>query len=42
MWPLSCAWYGDRLAADYKPKPVDELQALLVAHGLDDEFWQLS
>lgn len=41
MWPLTRAWYGDRLAADYRPATVEHLQGLLDAVGLTGEFWQL-
>ncbi len=41
MWPLSLGWYGDRLAEDYAPKSIDELQALLSRAGLVGDFWQL-
>lgn len=42
MWPLTQAWYGTRLRADYAPASVDELQALLGAAGLTGPFWQLA
>jgi hypothetical protein len=41
MWPLTEAWYGDRLAADWRPASVDRLQPLLDAAGLTGGFWQL-
>lgn len=41
MWPLSQAWYDDRLDPDFNPKPVAELQAILTRAGLISEFWQL-
>jgi hypothetical protein len=41
MWPLSQAWYGDRLEQDYSPKPVAELQTILTRAGLVSQFWQL-
>lgn len=42
MWTLSQAWYGDRLAENYRPKPIAELQQLLSDIGLTGEFWQLA
>ncbi len=42
MWTLSQGWYGDRLAADYRPAPVSHLQSLLTNVGLTDPFWALS
>ena len=41
MWPLTLAWYGDRLSPDWRPPTVDRLQLLLTAAGLTDPFWQL-
>ena len=41
MWPLSQAWYGDRLDPDFAPKPVAELQAILTQADLTSQFWQL-
>lgn len=42
MWPLTRAWYGDRLAPDYRPSTVEKLQGLLDDAGLTDPFWSLS
>jgi hypothetical protein len=41
MWPLTQAWYGDRLSAEYHPRSVDEVRQMLDAAGLVDDFWQL-
>ncbi len=41
MWPLTQAWYGDRLALDYRPAPIDLLQRLLTAVGATSDFWVL-
>lgn len=41
MWRLSQDWYGDRLAADYRPRSVSDYQGFLSRVGLDDLFWQL-
>ncbi len=41
MWPLTQAWYGDRLDPGYRPASVDTLQALLTAAGLTSPFWSL-
>jgi hypothetical protein len=38
---LAKAWYGDRLAPDWRPRSRDESQALLAAAGLTGEFWDL-
>jgi hypothetical protein len=34
-------WYGDRLDPAYQPRPVEELQSLLVDAGLNGPFWSL-
>ena len=41
MWTLTTGWYGDRLAENYSPRPVSELQQLLDDVGLTGEFWRL-
>ena len=41
VWRLAQTWYGDRLAADYQPRPVVRSQELLAAVGLTGPFWQL-
>ncbi|HVF19987.1 MAG TPA: organomercurial lyase [Mycobacteriales bacterium] len=41
VWRLAQPWYGDRLAPDYAPRPVERSQQLLAAVGLTGEFWQL-
>jgi hypothetical protein len=38
---LAQAWWGDRLAADWRPRTRDESQAILERLGLTGEFWQL-
>jgi hypothetical protein len=40
-WPLTVAWYGDRLSATWAPRSLDHHQQLLVQAGLTDRFWQL-
>ena len=40
-WRLSQAWYGDRLSPDWRPKTVDEAQALFAKIGLRGPFWRL-
>ena len=42
LWPLTERWYGDRLATDFRPRPVADLQRLLVAAGLTASFWSLT
>ena len=38
---LAADWYGDRLHPDWRPRTVDESQAILDRHGLTGEFWRL-
>ena len=41
VWRLAQPWYGDRLAPDYAPRPVERSQQLLADVGLTGDFWQL-
>ena len=41
MWQLTLGWYGDRLAPDWEPHPIEYLQGLLDDVGLTGPFWQL-
>ena len=38
---LAHAWWGDRLAPDWRPHTRAENQAILDALGLRGEFWRL-
>lgn len=38
---LARAWWGDRLAADWRPRTRAESQAILDGLGLTGEFWRL-
>ncbi len=38
---LAHAWWGDRLAAGWRPHSRDQNQAILDRLGLTDAFWQL-
>jgi hypothetical protein len=38
---LARRWYGNRLDPDWRPRSVEESQAILAAVGLTSEFWQL-
>jgi hypothetical protein len=38
---LAHAWWGDRLAPDWRPHTRDENQAILERLGLTGQFWQL-
>jgi hypothetical protein len=39
---LAIDWYGDRLDPNWRPRTVDESQAILGRHGLDGPFWSLT
>jgi hypothetical protein len=39
---LANAWWGGRLAADWRPRTREESQAILDRLGLTSEFWQLA
>lgn len=38
---LANAWWGDRLAPDWRPHTRDQNQAILDRLGLTDPFWSL-
>jgi hypothetical protein len=38
---LAHAWWGERLAPDWRPHTRDENQAILERLGLTGEFWRL-
>jgi hypothetical protein len=38
---LAHAWWGDRLAADWRPHSREQNQAILDRLGLTGEFWRL-
>lgn len=40
-WSLAKAWYPDRRAPGWRPRTVDESQAVLDGLGLDRGFWSL-
>jgi hypothetical protein len=41
MCELAHAWFGDRLAADWRPHTRAQNQAILEGVGLSGAFWQL-
>lgn len=41
MWPLTQAWYEDRLDPQFTPKTLDHHRRLLADAGLTGEFWSL-
>lgn len=38
---LAVAWWGDRLAADWRPHTREQNQAILEGLGLTGSFWRL-
>ena len=40
-WRLAKAWYPDRRAKLWRPRTVEESQAVLDGLGLDPSFWSL-
>lgn len=40
-WRLAKAWYPDRRDRHWRPRTVDESQAVLDGLGLDRSFWSL-
>jgi hypothetical protein len=39
---LAQAWWGDRLAPDWRPHMLEQNQAILDRLGLTGEFWRLA
>jgi hypothetical protein len=37
---LAYAWWSNRLAPDWRPRPRDEAQAILDSLGLTGPFWR--
>jgi Alkylmercury lyase len=40
-WRLARAWYGGKLAPDWRRATLEETEALLAEIGLTGEFWRL-
>jgi hypothetical protein len=40
-WRLAKAWYGDRLAPNWKPKSTEQAEILLKSLGLHSKFWRM-
>lgn len=38
---LAYAWWGDRLAPDWRPRTREQSQAILDGLGLSGDFWRL-
>ncbi len=38
---LARDWYGDRLDPGWRPRTLEQSQAILDRHGLTGEFWRL-
>ena len=39
---LARDWYGDRMDPEWRPRTVEQSQAILAGTGLTAPFWQLS
>jgi hypothetical protein len=39
---LARRWYGDRLSPGWRPRTLEESQAILDGVGLTGEFWRLA
>lgn len=39
---LAHAWWGDRLAANWRPRSRDQNQSILVSLDLTGPFWELA
>jgi hypothetical protein len=42
LWELAVAWWGDRLAPDWRPHTREQNQAILNSLGLTGPFWRLA
>ena len=42
LWRLARAWYGNRLARDWRRRTPDEAEAVFAEIGLEGEFWRLT
>ena len=41
MWRVAREWYAGRLSPDWKPRRIEESQAILERAGLTGDFWDL-
>ncbi len=41
LWQLAVAWYGDRLAPDWRRRTPEEAEAVFTGVGLTGDFWRL-
>ena len=39
---LARRWYGNRMAPDWRPRTLEESQAILDSVGLTGDFWRLA
>ena len=42
VWRLAKAWYVDPRQIDWRPRTIEESQAVLASVGLTGEFWTLT
>lgn len=41
VWALAQAWYGDRMAADFRGRTVEQALDIFARVGLHSDFWGL-
>jgi len=41
LWRLAHAWYSNRMAADWRRRTPEEVEALFADIGLEGDFWRL-
>jgi len=41
VWELSKAWYGNRMAPDFRGRTFEQAIAVFRSVGLDSEFWRV-
>lgn len=42
VWGLSKAWYGDRIAPDFRGRTAEQAMAIFAGVGLTSDFWRIS
>jgi hypothetical protein len=40
VWNLARAWYGDRMAPDFRGRTVEQAQTIFAGLGLTSPFWR--
>ncbi len=42
VWELARAWYGDRLAPDFRGRTAEQAEQIFQSVGLTSTFWRAS